>query len=181
MITAREKRKNNIAEYLLYMYQVEDLIRANNCDIEKIKETIVPSYNIDDDQKAELIHWWENLTEMMKLEHLEERGHLQILVNTVNELNSLHGFLMKQDDQSQYQMYFRQIVPFLKELEQKTQPKASNDIELMLSAIYNSFFLKLKGSEISGATQTAIQAFARFLALLSEKYKEEQDGKFMPE
>ena len=32
MIIARQKRKENIAEYLLYMWQVEDLIRANKFD-----------------------------------------------------------------------------------------------------------------------------------------------------
>ena len=34
MIIARRKRKENIAEYLLYMWQVEDLIRANNFDMD---------------------------------------------------------------------------------------------------------------------------------------------------
>ena len=34
MIIARQKRKENIAEYLLYMWQVEDLIRANKFDMD---------------------------------------------------------------------------------------------------------------------------------------------------
>ncbi len=34
MITASQKRKENIAEYLLYMWQIEDIIRANGLDIE---------------------------------------------------------------------------------------------------------------------------------------------------
>ena len=29
MIIAEQKRKENIAEYLIYMYQVEDMIRAS--------------------------------------------------------------------------------------------------------------------------------------------------------
>ena len=29
MITASAKKRENIAEYLLYMWQIEDLIRAN--------------------------------------------------------------------------------------------------------------------------------------------------------
>ncbi|WP_347164130.1 DUF4924 family protein, partial [Parabacteroides merdae] len=37
MIIARRKRKENIAEYLLYMWQVEDLIRANNFDMDSIR------------------------------------------------------------------------------------------------------------------------------------------------
>ncbi len=27
-------KEKNIAEYLIYMWQVEDLLRANNCDID---------------------------------------------------------------------------------------------------------------------------------------------------
>ena len=32
MIIAEQKRKENIAEYLLYMYQVEDLIRTTDLE-----------------------------------------------------------------------------------------------------------------------------------------------------
>ena len=36
MFIARQKRKENIAEYLLYMWQMEDLVRSFKCDIEAI-------------------------------------------------------------------------------------------------------------------------------------------------
>ena len=39
MYISQQLKKQNIAEYLLYMWQVEDLIRANNFDMEKIRET----------------------------------------------------------------------------------------------------------------------------------------------
>ena len=35
MIIAQQKRKENIAEYLLYMWQVEDMIRKKLKEIEK--------------------------------------------------------------------------------------------------------------------------------------------------
>jgi hypothetical protein len=38
MITASQKRKENIAEYLLYMWQIEDIIRANGLDLAKIEQ-----------------------------------------------------------------------------------------------------------------------------------------------
>lgn len=38
MFTAQKLRKENIAEYLLYMWQIEDLIRANGLEIENIKK-----------------------------------------------------------------------------------------------------------------------------------------------
>ena len=45
MIIAKQKRKENIAEYLLYMWQIEDLIRANNFDMDLIRRTVIAHCN----------------------------------------------------------------------------------------------------------------------------------------
>ena len=37
MFVSKHLKQNNIAEYLIYMWQVEDLIRANGCDMESMK------------------------------------------------------------------------------------------------------------------------------------------------
>ena len=34
MIIAQQKLKENIAEYILYMYQIEDVVRAYHFDLE---------------------------------------------------------------------------------------------------------------------------------------------------
>ena len=57
MIIARRKRKENIAEYLLYMWQVEDLIRANNFHMDTIRSTVVDRYDQPDDIKEEIDIW----------------------------------------------------------------------------------------------------------------------------
>jgi len=41
MLVASQKRKENIAEYLLYMWQMEDIVRAFNLDIERIRQNII--------------------------------------------------------------------------------------------------------------------------------------------
>ena len=46
MIIAEQKRKENIAEYLLYMYQVEDMIRANELDLESIEKTLISKFEV---------------------------------------------------------------------------------------------------------------------------------------
>ena len=38
MIIASQKKKENIAEYLLYMWQIEDLIRVYKLDIDAIQK-----------------------------------------------------------------------------------------------------------------------------------------------
>ena len=37
MFVSRQLKEKNIAEYLIYMWQIEDLIRANGCDMEQGK------------------------------------------------------------------------------------------------------------------------------------------------
>ena len=55
MITASAKKRENIAEYLLYMWQIEDLIRANNLDIEKIENNIIAKYTgLSEEQRKEM-------------------------------------------------------------------------------------------------------------------------------
>ena len=55
MFTAQKLRKENIAEYLLYMWQIEDLIRANGLEIENIKKNIVDRYPLDEASRLKII------------------------------------------------------------------------------------------------------------------------------
>ena len=67
MFTASQKRKENIAEYLLYMWQIEDLIRANDLDMDKIKENVIDRYtNLTENQRKEMTEWYESLIDMMR-------------------------------------------------------------------------------------------------------------------
>jgi len=44
MYIAKEKRKNNIAEYILYMWQIEDMLRAYNFRLDNIEKELIPQY-----------------------------------------------------------------------------------------------------------------------------------------
>ena len=52
MFISKQLKQQNIAEYLIYMWQVEDLIRAHGCDLERIRESLVARY--PEAQQAEL-------------------------------------------------------------------------------------------------------------------------------
>ena len=90
MFVSKQLKEKNIAEYLIYMWQIEDLIRANGCDIEKIKSTIIAPYPLTEEQKAELTQWYMDLIEMMRHEGIMEKGHLQINKNIITWLTDLH-------------------------------------------------------------------------------------------
>ena len=71
MIIAAQKRKENIAEYLLYMWQVEDLIRANGLDIDRIKANVIDRFDLTPDARKEMVDWYEGLIDMMRREGVE--------------------------------------------------------------------------------------------------------------
>ena len=90
MITASQKRKENIAEYLLYMWQIEDLIRANGLDIDKIRANVLERYNLDAATLRQMEQWYESLIDMMRREDVAEKGHLQMNRNTIGDLADLN-------------------------------------------------------------------------------------------
>ena len=77
MITASVKKRENIAEYLLYMWQIEDIIRAYGLDSDRIQSEIIDRYSgLSDTQKKEMREWYESLIDMMRREDAEKSGHI---------------------------------------------------------------------------------------------------------
>ena len=109
MITASQKKRENIAEYLLYMWQIEDLIRANGLDIDKIQENIIDRYtSLSDQQKKEMREWYESLIDMMRREDVAKTGHLQLNRNVIIDLEDLHRRLMADPKFASYNVQFYQ-------------------------------------------------------------------------
>ncbi len=177
MFIASEKKRENIAEYLLYMWQIEDLIRANNLDIEKIKATIVNQYsNISDEQRSELTKWYESLIDMMRREGVVEKGHLQLNKNVVIALTDLHLRLLREPRYSSYANQFYATLPYIVELRAKAGESKAGEIESCFTALYGVLMLRLAGKEVSGDTLKAIQQISKFLALLSAFYKKDYNN-----
>ena len=86
MIIAQQKKKDNIVEYLLYMWQVEDLIRANHFDLYNIQQTIVSQYEQPDNVKQQILQWYGELINMMRSEGVMESGHIQLNKNVMAAL-----------------------------------------------------------------------------------------------
>ena len=92
MFISKQLKENNIAEYLIYMWQVEDLLRANGCDIDRIRQNIILRY--PEEERPALEEWYGNLADMMRAEGVTEKGHLQINRNVILNLTELHGELL---------------------------------------------------------------------------------------
>jgi hypothetical protein len=157
------------------MWQVEDLIRANACDIDKIEHTVVDAYNLPEAQHAELTEWYANLVEMMRIEGVEQCGHLQINKNVIISLADLHYRLMHSQKFPFYQAAYYKALPFIVELRAKGGQDKS-ELENCFDALYGVWMLRLQRKEVSSDTATAVTDIVKFIGLLSDYYKKDRAG-----
>lgn len=177
MITASEKKRENIAEYLLYMWQIEDLIRAYKLDIDKIQENIIDKYNdLDDAKRKEMREWYESLIDMMRREGVVEKGHLQINKNVIIALDDLNHRLLSDTKFASYSAQFYHTLPIIVELRAKSGDNKVGEIETCFNALYGILMLRLQGKEISEETKQATAQISKFLALLSHYYKQDYNN-----
>ncbi len=175
MIIAQAKRKENIAEYLLYMWQVEDIIRAFNLDIDLIQANIIDQYRVDDSTKAQIRDWYESLIKMMQIEDKKQTGHLQINNNTIIRLTDLHIQLLNSHKFQQYESLYYRTLPLIVELRAKAgDDERTGEIETCFNALYGTLMLKLKGEEISPDTLLAVSQISQFLGTLSALYLKDE-------
>lgn len=178
MLIAQEKRKTNIAEYILYMWQVEDLLRACSFNAEFIESKLVSRFNADEKSSREISAWYNNLAVMMEKEHLSEKGHLQVITNLVNDLNEFHLKLIETQADEEYLRLSRINHEIIDEFIQKSGTSVKNEIEACLNALYGVLLLKLKNTEISPVTKNTIEGFGRMIGHLSARYIQFENDDF---
>ena len=175
MLIAETKRKENMAEYLLYMWQVEDLIRANGCDIDAIERNLISRYDVDDAKRGEIREWYENVVKMMEHEGVKQGGHLQITKNVIIRLTDFHNALLASPKFPEYRAEYYKTLPYIVELRAKSGEEPSGEIETCFNLLYGTLLLRLQHREVSKGTEEAVAQVSRLLARLSALYlKDEQ-------
>ena len=180
MLIAREKRRTNVAEYILYMWQVEDMLRAMGLDIGQVDRHLVSQFRVDEKTRQDVRDWYDNLIAMMRLEKVERSGHVQVVKNMVNELTELHYHLLNQAADARYRQLFLAAANNLLDYRRKANlPEDVSDVELALHALYGRLMLRLRKQEINPQTEDAMGTFSRMLGYLAARYRqmEEEEAK----
>lgn len=177
MFVSRELRKTNIAEYLLYMWQVEDLLRANNLSLDRMRESVITAYNLQEEQIKELTEWYENLIDMMRAEEVTDSGHLQINSNVLIMLTDLHLRLLKSPKAPFYTAAYYKALPFIVEFRNKSKGQNKPEIENCFDALYMVWLMKLQKRPMNEETLAAATEISKFISMLSLYYKEEEEGR----
>lgn len=178
MLIARELRKTNMAEYILYMWQIEDMLRACSFDTATIEKQLVLRFKADENTSNEIAAWYNNLSVMMEKEHLQGKGHLQVIVNLVNDLNEFHLKMLEiQNDQEYVRLYENNRIA-IAEIFHKSDTKIKNEVEICLNGLYGFWLLKLKKTEITEETKNTMAGFGQLIGHLSTRYIQFENDDF---
>jgi hypothetical protein len=145
-------KKNNIAEYILHLWQIEDYLRAFPQQAEATKEL-------------------SDLSVMMHQEGIMEKGHLQLAQNALGELEDLHNDLL--DQEATYRAAMIQLTPALNIFKSKTDRPTMSDVEACLVLLYQIMMLNLQKKPISTETEQVQKQATKVLQYLSKTYKEQ--------
>lgn len=178
MLIAKELRKTNIAEYILYMWQVEDLLRACSFDIEKINQQLVARFKAVENASKEIAEWYSNLAVMMEKEHVQEKGHLQVIINLVNDLNEFHLKMLEVQKDQEYVRLYQRNQDAIAEIFQRSGMEYKNEVEACLNALYVFLLMKLKNTELTELSTKTMGDFGMMIGHLSTRYIQFENDDF---
>lgn len=178
MLIAQEKRKTNIAEYILYIWQLEDIIRALNFDLEKIGSVLVAQFQVDENKRLDIYQYYKNMVLMMQKEQVADAGHIRAIKNLTDDLNNFHLQVLKSPNDPQYRILYQLAKPMLDEFRLKSNDVDAHDVQVALQALYGVMLLKLQQKPITAGTEQATSHITKLTAHLAARYKQFEEDKF---
>lgn len=177
MYISQELRKKSIAEYLLYMWQVEDIIRAYDCSLTRLRREYIAQFDYTDEQREEMTDWYGDLVRMMNQEGKRERGHLQINQVVMQQLTELNAELIESSKFPFYTSEYYKVLPYIVELRHKGgEANDTPEIETCFNALYGTMLLRLQKKEITPDTEHAVKEITTFIGMLSDYYQKDKQG-----
>ncbi|MBQ5729706.1 MAG: DUF4924 family protein [Bacteroidaceae bacterium] len=170
MIIADKLSKTNRAEFILYLWQVEDLLRAFQLDFERVKSEYLVRFDLDETKRSETEKWYENLCTMLREEGLQQGGHLQIHKNILADLEDFHLRLLASQKFPYYREMYHRVLSYIVEVRAKGENANATELETCFNTLYGLLLLKLQKKDISTETQQAASHISNMLGTLSDYY-----------
>ena len=152
MDIAQAKRRENIAEYILYLWQLEDLLRALQFSPEAIFSTLIaPRKDIAEEQKHVYLLWY-------------------------MDIDDLHLQLMKLPVGAHYRQTYAKLEPELPRLRAVVGNPGMNDTELCFRALYAAMLYRIKGEGDKQAVTDTLEYISPVIAELADMYGKVERG-----
>lgn len=169
---AEKKKSQNIGEYLIYMYQMEDLIRSFQGNMEEIRQYVIAHYPVSDEEKTKITSWFEGLLTQMKNDGILQKGHLKELTQIVDQLLQLHYRLVK-TDKSYFETYHLAKPHILEAILAANGENLGNEVQICLNGVYGLLLCRLLGKKVSEEQLKSAEAFGEVLSFLNLVYQQE--------
>lgn len=178
MDIAISKRKENIAEYILYLWQLEDLLRAMQFSPEAIYAKLVAPRQIPEEGKNTYLIWYMQICNLLREEGKESQGHLEHTLHLIADLHNLHLQLLELPIGEQYRAQFAKLSPALPQLRLilgKERAEMS-DTELQFRALYAAMLYSIKGQGKGSQFTDTVSLISPVIALLADLYRKVEQG-----
>lgn len=177
MDIALSKRKENIAEYILYLWQLEDLLRALQFSPEAIYSTLIaPRKELNEQQKSAFLIWYMDLANLLRQEGKEEKGHLEHTLHLIQDLHDLHLHLMKLPLGEHYRATVARLEPELPKLRAVLGNPGMSDTELCFRALYAAMLYRIKGQGDRSAVSDTLEFISPVVAELAALHGKVERG-----
>lgn len=177
MDIAQAKRKENIAEYILYLWQLEDLLRAMQFSPEAIYSQLVAPRQIDEGVKHEYLIWYMDIVNLLRKEGKEESGHLEHTLHLIGDMHNLHIQLMQHPVGEHYRKTFAALAPQLPTLRTLVKKDDVCDTELCFRALYAVMLYRIKGEQKRAeAIKDTMELVSPVIAELAAMYGKVERG-----
>lgn len=175
MQLAEQKKKTNIIEYLLFMYQMEDLVRSSQLNLVLLVDRFIKPHINDPVLVEDYTRWYDSIIRDLKIFKREKQGHISDVYEVQMELFYLHNSLLTVTPNDSYISLYGEVQPLINEFRDKT-PMQLNDVDLCIYALYMKLQLKLQGKEISEETEKAFDAMRKLLTGLAKAFHKMKAG-----
>ncbi|MBQ6571861.1 MAG: DUF4924 family protein [Alistipes sp.] len=177
MDIAQAKRKENIAEYILYLWQLEDLLRALQFSPEAIYSQLVAPREVADEQKHIYLLWYMDIVNLLRKEGKEQSGHLEHTLHLIGDVHNLHLQLMQNPVGEHYRQTFARLAPQLPQLRAMISRDDVSDTELAFRALYAAMLYRIKGDKKRAeAISDTIELVSPVVAELAAMYGKVERG-----
>lgn len=183
MDIARAKRRENLAEYILYLWQLEDLLRALQFSPEAIYSQLVQPRQLPPDQQQYLLMWYMELATLLREEGKETSGHLDHTLHLVNDLHNLHLQLMESPAGERYRRLYGIMAAELPKLRnllgssKNVNASQMTNTELAFRALYAAMLYKIKGGDKADRTFSDVtEVVSPVIAELAKIFKLVETG-----
>ena len=177
MDIAQAKRRENIAEYILYLWQLEDLLRALQFSPEAIySQLIAPRKDLDETRRPVFLMWYMDIVNLLGEEGKEEKGHLEHTLHLIRDLHDLHLQLMKLPAGAHYRQTYARLEPLLPRLREVMGNPGMSDTELCFRALYATMLYRIKGEGDKSAVADTIEFISPVIGELAAMHGKVERG-----